>query len=348
MSSDLNPIEPITKTADTATGWSHLGKTALPLIGQVGAVIGGVFSMLAVFEKISGEIVTTVEGFILVAAIIASGIVVFYRQSIIVDEQKKNVYLYPRKARIIAAMVMTIAGILLAVFILRLWVTANGGSIRAPFSGGGRQTPFAGLTRNADRADKIPPTFTPSTPTRATNSTAVPTTLATNTPSLTPPPPKTATATTATTPPIDQITDVSLLIKMGNDALTAKRYSQAQNYFTRATFVEATNAQAQFGLGQAQFYQNNFNSALEPFQIALRLNANLFAAHAYLGWIYDYRQDKARAVAEYDVFLKAAPRDDPLRPDISDRMKQLINTSIAPTLTPNATPAATATPTITK
>lgn len=334
MSSDQNPIEPIASAADAVTGWSHLSKTALPLIGQVGAVIGGVFSMLAAFQKISGELVTAVEGFVIVVAAVASGIVVFYRHSTVVADQKKNVFGYPYKARVAAAVVLAISGFLLIIFLGRLWNDANAASITPTPTA--RQTLAAGVvpTRLADR--RVTPTLPPPTVTQTTAPSAT----------------ATSTVTTKTqTPmplPVEQITDVNLLIKMGNDALSTRHYQLAVSYLTRATFVEATNAQAQFGLGQAYFYQNNLNSAQEPFQIALRLNPNYHDAHAYLGWIYDYHQDKARAIAEYDVFLKAAPRDDPLRPDIADRMKQLTSGGIAPTLTPIGQPTTLPTPTATK
>jgi len=359
-----DPLEPLASIPETLTGWSHFSKTALPLLGRVGTVVGGVFSLLAVFEKISGEIVTTIEGFVLVVAVLSSGIVLFNRAWVILADQKKLVYTYSRRARAIAGIVLAISSILLVFFLLRLWMPNIPGARIA--GGQGKQTPTAGFTRTAERGGGKPgATPAPNTviPTAIPTSTPTPTWTPTNPVSSTPsraatlpatlPPAKTATATPTI---LDQITDVNLLLKLGNDALDLKKYSQATSIFTRATFIEATNALAQYGLGQAYFYQNNLNQATEPFQNALRLNANLHDAHAYLGWIYDYRQDKAKAIAEYDVFLKAAPRDDPLRPEILDRERQLTSSTPAPTLTPiGGTPASspttrlspTATPTLT-
>lgn len=352
MNSDPNSLEPLTEATESLTGWSHLSKTALPLLGRVGTVIGGIFSMLAVFKQISGEIIMTVEGFVLVVAVLSSGIVVFYRTSHVVDGQKKSIFSYSHKARAVAAVVLVIASIFLFVFFIRLWNIANP-TERPLAAQTARQTVLANSNNSAERGAKpaqtltarasvvVPPPSIPPAPTAASTATATPSSTATPTNTATPlPPTRTPTATTAT---LDQITDVNILNKMGDEALTNKKYSQAANIFLRAIFVEATNAQAQYGLGQAYFYQNNLNAAIQPFQIALGLDLKLHGAHAYLGWIYDYRSDKAKAIAEYDVFLKSAPRDDPWRNDISDRIKQLTGKEPAPTLTPIGNPTATAT-----
>lgn len=379
-----DPLEPITSAPETLTGWAHLSQTALPMLGRVGTIVGGIFSLLAVFRSISGEIVTTIEGFVLVVAAVASGIVVFYRSAIIVDNVKRSVYLYPHKARVVASIVLTISTVLLIYFVLRFFIPGLPGA-NAPAGAPPRQSPPAGGTpRNPDRATSKPG-GAPNSPVPTLASTVIPSTSPTTIPSTTPPaipsiaptaiasftpsptappsplPSATATFTpapsrTATPSTIDQITDVNQLLKLGSDALNTKKYTLAQSIFTRATFIEATNAQAQYGLGQAYFYQNNLNQANEPFQITLRLNPNLYAAHAYLGWIYDYRQDKAKAIAEYDVFLKAAPRDDPWRADITERERQISSSTPAPTLTPIGgtpfqnpppRPSQTATPTLT-
>ena len=339
MNTDPNPVEPLTSTTESLTGWSHLGKTALPLLGRVGTIVGGIFSMLVVFKQISGEIITTIEGFVLVVAALSSGIVVFHQTSIIVNEKKKRVYSYSGKSRTIAVIVMIVASVLLVFFFVRLWTSVNASTVPQA-TAIAKQTP-APLTRpaggNKTGSTLAPPTLIPSaTPSATSTSTTTPTPTANPTST---PLPLTRTPT-ATVQVIDQITDVSLLNKFGNEAIAARRYGQAVTFFTRAVYVEATNAQAQFGLGQAYFYQNNLSAATQPFQIALGLDAKLQDAHAYLGWIYDYRQDKAKAIAEYDVFLKAAPRDDPFRPDIADRMKQLTTNAPAPTLTPIGNPPA--------
>lgn len=295
---------------DSISGLSHLTKTALPIIGRVGTVVGGIVSLLVVLEQVSGQIIIAIAGFILVAATVTSAVVAFHRRTKIIDAKPMPVYSYPLRARRIAAGVMSIAGLILLIFVIQV-----GPNLFTP-----RPTPrssqqVTSLTRAAEKIERAA--------TMVTGLTALPT-LPKSTPAAAP-------------LPIEQLTDVALLIQLGNDAIDQKRYGQAVGIFNRAIQVEATNAQAQFGLGQAYFYLSNYAAAQEPFQNALRLNVNLHDAHAFLGWVYDYRQDKAKAIAEYDAFLKAAPRDDPYRPDIADRQKQLTSGTAVPTLTPRPT-----------
>ena len=101
------------------TGLTHLGKTALPLIGRISTIAGGIVSLLAVFETISGEIMTTISAFIVVAVFVATAIVVFHQTTQVVDEKPIRVYSYSQRARVVSAIAMTIAAFFLVSFTIR-------------------------------------------------------------------------------------------------------------------------------------------------------------------------------------------------------------------------------------
>ncbi len=313
-------------------GFSHLSKTALPLLGRIGTIAGGIVSLLAVFEAISGEIVTTVFVFGMVAVFVVTAIVVFHQTPQVVDEKPVRLYSYPQRARIVSALAMTLAGFFLLGFTIRF--SAN---LIKPL-----QTRFGVAARPTQRALGTLPPDRPAKPNAS--STLVPTLTAapTATPTWTPPPPS---RTLTVTPfPIDVMTDVNVLLKLGNDAHNAKNYARAVSYFARALQIDATNALAQYGLGRAHFFLNNVNAAYSPLRTALQLDPKLVDAHAYLGFVYDYRSDFVRARAEYEEFLRIAPRDHDLRDDVMDRLKKLAGNPPYPTLTPQVitvTPTAT-------
>jgi hypothetical protein len=214
------------------TGLTHLGKTALPLIGRIGTVAGGIVSLLAIFETISGEIVTTVFAFSVVAVFVVTAIVVFYQTTQVVDEKPIRVYSYSQRARTFSAIVMTLA----AFFLLGLMIHFGANLIkplqRDNWSVFARPTPRVSLSPTPDRFAKpgvlptIIPTALPTATSTATFSPALPTRTLTVTPF-----------------PIEQMTDVNTLVKLGNDANTAKNYLLAVNYFARALQIDATDVE---------------------------------------------------------------------------------------------------------
>ncbi len=321
---------------ETASGFGNLGKTALPLIGKVGTVTGGIVSLFAVFEKISGEIVTTVAGFLLLSAVIASGIVVFQQAAKTVDDHTRKEFVYPHQARIVAALVLGCASIFLVLFAWRMTTIALkpappdkpglGNALRQA------ATPII-PTRASERPKSIVPTNGP---------TMIPTNVPTQTPSVPPPTnpytPAPPTRTPTVTPfPVNQMTDMNGLLGLGNNALVEKNYLQAVGIFSRALQVDATNAQAQFGLGQAYFYLNNVNAAFNPLRSALQLNPGLSDAHAFLGFVYDSRDDFVRARAEYEEYLRVAAKDSPYRSLVQQRLGQFNGKPPYPTLAPLVT-----------
>jgi hypothetical protein len=306
------------------TGLTHLSKTALPLIGRIGSIAGGIVSLLAVFETLSGEISATLFGFAFVATFVVSAIIVFHQTTRLVEQIPTRVYSYSQKVRTVAAIVMTLAAFFLIGFSIRY--SAN------LFRSAVRDRP--GVSARATSR----PSPAPLTPERVSKASPP-----TNAPSGTWTPVSPSPTLTVTPFPIDQMTDLTFLLKSGNDALAAKNYAPAVAYFSRALQIDATNARAQLGLGQAHYFLNNVNAAFSPLRTALQLNPALFEAHAYLGFVYDYRADFPRARAEYEEFLRVAPRDHDLRDDVSERLRKVSGSLAIQTLTPQ--PTLTATPT---
>jgi Tfp pilus assembly protein PilF len=305
---------------ESTAGLSHLFKNALPLVGRIGAIVGGIFSLLAVLERVSGEIITAVEGLLLFTAIISSAIVVLSRTSKTLDDQTLSVPHFSRINRTIAAIFLVGSSALMVAFVARIGIDAINRQQREGLAIASR-TPPADRTRFGT-VSTLAAAATPATPTLA--------------PTLIP-------------IPLSQITDVTLLNRMGYEALAAKDHIRAVNLFSRALQVDATNANSQLGLGEAYYFSSNEGQAFNAFRIALQLNPSLVDAHAYLGFIYDHRQDSAKAKAEYEEFLRLAPRENALLPSIRERLNQLTGRAPFPSLTPLITSIATntITPTIT-
>jgi hypothetical protein len=329
------------ESKETLGNLSHLAKTALPIIGRVGTVAGGLVSLLIALNTISSDLVIVVGGVLLVVAIVTSAIVVFHSTTRVVEEQSVKSFTYSQRARTIATIVMVAAGILLGVFgvgvTLNKLAEANRQAGRGPVNKSAllTQTPNPKLGTTIAMATQVRstsiPTNPPATPTPTATFTATPT-------------PGTPTRTPTFTPvAVEQMTDVTQLNKLGSEALKAINLARAYALFSRALQIDATNAQSQLGLGITYFYLNNHQPAITPLTTALKLDPKLVDAHAYLGFIYDYRLDFVRARAEYDEFLRIAPKDNPLRDDVEQRNKLQSRSQPPPTLTPFMTPTSTPT-----
>jgi len=329
---------------DPSPGIKHLFENALPLIGRVGAIAGGILSLVAALRTITNEIVIAVEGVALVSAVVSSAFVVWSRTTRRVDEKSIRVPHYSRKNRFIAGFVFSISALLLLGFVYRVGGDLLSHERENQISA--IRTPRAQLTPPNERtrpsgliATIVAPASLTSTPTPGQ-------------PTATVPPP------TFTAIPLNQITDVNTLNKLGTDALAAKNYRAAFGFFSRALQVDATNAPAQLGYGETQFYLGNEFPAQSALRTALQLNPGLVDAHAYLAFVYDQQQDYARARAEYEEFARVAPKDNPLYQQVRERVIQLsgkgsiptatvVNANLTPSPTASATLTNTATPTIT-
>ena len=325
---------------ETSASLGHLTKTALPVIGRVGTVTGGIVSLLAVLDAVSNDLVIIVGGLLLVVAVTTSAVVVFHSTTRVVEEQKIKNYTYPKRARTIATIVMVVAGFLLTVGGIGVALSRIGMFNRQAGRGPVNKAAVLTLTPNPKlgTVSAVAPTI------RSTSIPTNPPPTAVATSTFTPVPGTPTRTPTPTALAVDQMTDIAQLNKLGFDTLKAMNLSRALQIFNRALQIEATNAQAQLGLGITYFYQNNHQSAITPLSTALKLDTKLVDAHAYLGFIYDYRLDFVRAKAEYDEFLRIAPKENSLRNEVDQRNKLLGGKAPPPTLTPFATPSATVTP----
>ncbi|MEP7198558.1 MAG: tetratricopeptide repeat protein [Chloroflexota bacterium] len=287
----------------TAGGLSTLIKSVAPLVGRVSAAVGGVLGLLAALKQVSGEVVTAIEGVLLVAAIVASAVVVWGRHTQTVEGNPVTLPLYPRRHRRIALGVLTVACVLTVLFVARIGADYLRGEDSGRQAGVGRLTP-----RPQQQV------------TRAVNPTV--------------PPATTATATATGTPNVNLTTDVVALNRFGFEAIASKNYTQALGIFNRALQIQATNGRAQLGLGEAYYFLAQYAAAIQPLQNAPKLDPNLVEAHAYLGFVHEARQDFVRARIEYEEFIRVgvAPSYTELRSQVTDALKRI--SAVRGTLTP--------------
>jgi hypothetical protein len=310
---------------DSYAGLRDLVKKSIPLVSQVGAVTGGLVSLLAALEKVSGELTMALAGFMLVAAIVSSGIVVWGRSTrgAGLGKDLVTVPLFSKSHRRTAAIALVVSVVLLILFLIQVGVAMSRPS---------------GLGRFA---------INPSTPgggARAVRATPTPaSTLPLASPPAAPPPSVTVTLTALPEVP-SPVAGPAALVTQGFSALSAQNYTQALDLFDRALQMDATSARAQLGLGEAYYFLANYREAIPPLRLALQLNADLNEAHAYLGFAYEDSQDTVRARAEYEEYLRVAPADSPLRSQVEQRFRRNIvptgtpSPSARPTILPASTP----------
>ncbi len=295
---------------ETAGGISQLLKVALPRVGQVGAVASGLIGLLVALEKLSGEIVTALEGIVLLMAIVASATVIWGHSSKTVDGHSVSLPLYSRRTRRAAVVVLAVLGVLTLFFAAQVANAFLHDQTSDQAVAAGRATPRPGLqqTRTAERA------------TQGANVVGTPSGTA--------------------LPDVRQVNDIRTLTTMGFQAIASKEIMRALVIFSRALQVDATSSLAQLGYGESLYFDAQYANAITPLKTALQLNANLSDAHAYLGFAYAATKDSVRARAEFDEFLRVAQNDSDLRPLVNVASKQLPNvTPIAPPL--RATPVPT-------
>lgn len=305
-------------------GLRELVKQAIPVVSQVGAVTGGLVSLLAALEKVSGELTMALAGFMLVAAIASSAVVIWGRATRTTGKISVAVPMFSQSHRRTAAVVMAVSIVLLLLFLVQIGV-----ALSRP-SGQGRFAINPSTTGGAPRAGRATPTPT------------IMTTLAS--PSAPPAPSPAANPTTTPVAP-SPVVRPEALVTQGFAALSANDFSQALALFERALQADATSARAQLGLGEAYYYLANYRAAIPPLRLALQLNPALDEAHAYLGFAYDDTQDTVRARAEYEEYLRVAPADSPLRSQVQERFRRNVvpvataSPSARPTSLPTRTPA---------
>jgi hypothetical protein len=314
-------------------GLGHLLANALPLIGRVGAAVGGILGMLAALRAFTNEIATAVEGLVLVSAAVASAIVVWSRSIRNVEDTRVSVPIYSRRNRAVAGVALGVSALLLVALTFR--VIANfvnqDISTRATISPTSVPLVAAAISPTLERPRTSGPNPTAGSSLQLASRTPVP--------SITPTPPPSFTSI-----PLTQLTDVQLLNKLGAEALAGKNYRTALGFFSRSLQVDATNPLSQLGFGETHFFLGNESAAQTALRMALQLDPKQVDAHAYLAYLYDQQQDYARARAEYDEFSRNAAKENPLLAAARDRLNQLTNRNPIPSATPLIVTIGTVTP----
>jgi len=105
------------------------------------------------------------------------------------------------------------------------------------------------------------------------------------------------------------------LISLGRVRIVRKNFNGAIDALSQAVRVQPTSAQANYFLGEA-YLQAKLGSKAVPFLYeAIKLDpAGMAEAHLRLAALYNARDMKDKAAAEYEAFLKQ-------RPDYADRKK---------------------------
>ena len=128
-------------------------------------------------------------------------------------------------------------------------------------------------------------------------------------------------------------------------ALVAKYYEAIQEY-QRALDVQPTNSLAHFRMGEAMFYQKNFQAAANAFRAALGGDLNPkwveVWGHIYMGKIYDALGQRERAVNEYSLAQRSKDDTAGAQEEASRYMQKPYNPDTnapTPTATASGTPA---------
>ncbi len=105
---------------------------------------------------------------------------------------------------------------------------------------------------------------------------------------------------------------VRATIARGEAEATLGKYYEAIQEYQRALDVQPTNSLAHFRMGEAMFYQKNYQAAANAFRAAIGGDLDPkwteVWAHVYMGKIYDVLGQRERAVNEYN--LAQHSRDD--------------------------------------
>jgi hypothetical protein len=98
---------------------------------------------------------------------------------------------------------------------------------------------------------------------------------------------------------------VHATIARGEGLATLGRYYEAIQEYQRALDVQPTNSLAHFRMGEAMFYQKNYQAAANAFRAALGGDLDPkwteVWGHIYMGKIYDVLGQRERAVNEYNL-----------------------------------------------
>jgi len=103
---------------------------------------------------------------------------------------------------------------------------------------------------------------------------------------------------------------VRAAIARGEELAEQGRYFEAIQQYQRALEVQKNNSLADFRIGEAFFYQKNYQAAANAFREATEGDLDPSYkwvevwAHMYLGKIFDISGQRERAINEYDKAKK--------------------------------------------
>jgi len=139
---------------------------------------------------------------------------------------------------------------------------------------------------------------------------------------------------------------VRAMIARGEAQATVGKYYEAIQEYQRALDVQPTNSLAHFRMGEAMFYQKNYQSAANAFRAALGgdLDPKWLEVwgHIYMGKIYDVLGQRERAVNEYSLAQRTKDDTAGAQQEAARYYKTAYtgdNTAPAPTATASGNPA---------
>jgi aminopeptidase N len=139
---------------------------------------------------------------------------------------------------------------------------------------------------------------------------------------------------------------VRATIARGEALATLGKYYEAIQEYQRALDVQPTNSLAHFRMGEAMFYQKNYQAAANAFRSALGGDLDPkwveVWGHIYMGKIYDVLGQRERAVNEYSLAQRLKDDTAGAQQEAGRYMQKAYNgdnSAPAPTATASGTPA---------
>lgn len=109
------------------------------------------------------------------------------------------------------------------------------------------------------------------------------------------------------------------LSKKGQEAYDAKDYQKAQDYFIKAQLDSPDNPIVYYNLGNAQYKNGDYDSALNHYKQALNSEDTdvKHKAHFNMGNTYFKQNDYEKSILEYEEALKIDPNDEDAKKNIA-------------------------------
>jgi tetratricopeptide (TPR) repeat protein len=108
----------------------------------------------------------------------------------------------------------------------------------------------------------------------------------------------------------DALRDRSEALVQQGDVALLRQPRQAEELYLQALAIDPGNSTAYVRLGDTYRVQNKYVDAVEAYQQALTLNADLMEVHFQLGMLYeDDLQDLPKAVEQYQTYVELGGAD---------------------------------------